>query len=139
MINSVNIAGNLTRDMEVRTAQTGLQIGTVGIAVNDRRKNKNTGEWKNEPSFFDLKMFGTRAEKIAPYLTKGTKVSVQGKLIQERWEKDGKTASRVFVYIDEIEFLNAKGAGEAAPEPVPAYAEAAAEPAEAYYDQDIPF
>ncbi len=128
MINSVNIAGNLTRDMEIRTAKTGLQIGTVGIAVNDRRKNKNTGEWEDDPSFFDLKMFGTRAEKLAPYLTKGTKVSIQGKLIQERWEKDGKTVGRVFVYIDEIEFLSSKGGKAAEGTPAGAEAHPLAEP-----------
>ena len=72
-INRVVISGNLTRDPEVRRTQGGMAIMSFGVAVNDRRKN-NAGEWEDYANFIDCTMFGSRAEAISDYLSKGSKV-----------------------------------------------------------------
>ena len=81
-INRVTITGNLTRDPEVRNTQSGMAVLNLGVAVNDRRKNDQTGEWEDVPNFIDCVMFGTRAESVARYIRKGSKVAIEGKL---RW------------------------------------------------------
>lgn len=105
-VNSVTLAGNLTRDCELRTTQSGSAVLSMGVAVNERRKDAS-GNWVDNPQFFDLSMFGNRAEKIAPYLTKGTKVTVQGRLHYSSWQaQDGSKRSKVDVIVDEIEFMS---------------------------------
>lgn len=117
-INSVSLCGNLTRDMEVRATSSGYPIGQVGIAVNERRKNRQTGEWEDNPNFFDLVVLGERANSLAPRLTKGTKVAVGGKLRFTSWEKDGQRRSKVDVIVDDLEFLSQRqGAQQQAYQP----------------------
>lgn len=105
-INKVFISGNLTRDCELRSTAAGTNILTFGVAVNDRRKNQQTGEWEDVPNFVDCVMFGSRAEKLAHYLAKGTKVAIDGKLRWSQWEKDGARRSKLEVIVDEIEFMS---------------------------------
>ena len=105
-INRVNISGNLTRDPELRQTQGGMAILSLGVAVNDRRKNAQTGEWEDVHNFVDCVVFGTRAEKLAQYLAKGTKVAIEGKLRWSQWEKDGARRSKLEVIVDEIEFMS---------------------------------
>ena len=107
-INHVTLSGNLTRDSELRTTQGGTNILSFGIAVNDRRKNQQTGEWEDVPNYFDCTLFGARAEKLSQYLTKGTKVAVSGRLHYSSWEKDGQKRSKVDVIVDDLEFLSAR-------------------------------
>ena len=111
-INRVSLSGNLTRDPELRAAQGGTAILRLGIAVNDRRKNQQTGEWEDYPNFVDCVMFGTRAEKLGAYLCKGTKVAVEGKLRYSSWETDeGQKRSKLEVVVDEIEFMSQRQDG----------------------------
>lgn len=105
-INMVVVTGNLTRPPEIRRTQGGMAVLNLGIAVNDRRKNSQTGQWEDYPNFIDCTMFGERAEKVAQYLDKGSKVAIQGKLRYSSWERDGQKRSKVEVAIDEIEFLS---------------------------------
>ena len=105
-INRVNISGNLTRDPELRQTQGGMAILSLGVAVNDRRKNQQTGEWEDVPNFVDCVVFGTRAEKLAQFLAKGSKVAIEGKLRWSQWEKDGAKRSKLEVIVDEIEFMS---------------------------------
>lgn len=108
-INRVNISGNLTRDAELRQTQGGMAILNIGVAVNDRRKNQQTGEWEDVPNFVDCVVFGTRAEKLAQFLAKGAKVAIEGKLRWSQWEKDGAKRSKLEVVVDEIEFMSRGG------------------------------
>lgn len=108
-INRVNISGNLTRDPELRQTQGGMAILSLGVAVNDRRKNQQTGEWEDVPNFVDCVVFGTRAEKLAQFLAKGSKVAIEGKLRWSQWEKDGAKRSKLEVIVDEIEFMSRGG------------------------------
>ena len=105
-INRVNISGNLTRDPELRHTQGGMAVLSMGVAVNDRRKNQQTGEWEDYANFIDCTMFGPRAEKLAQHLAKGTKVAIDGKLRWSQWEKDGAKRSKLEVIVDEIEFMS---------------------------------
>ncbi len=141
-INRVNITGNLTRDPELRTTASGMAIMNLGVAVNDRRKNPQSGEWEDSPNFIDCTMFGTRAEAVSRFLSKGSKVAIEGKLRWHQWEtSDGQKRSKVDVIIDEIEFMTGRGDGAGAPSAAPrATASAPAAPVDAVYDdEDIPF
>ncbi len=108
-INRVIISGNLTRDSELRSTASGTSVLSLGVAVNDRRKNSQTGQWEDHPNFVDCKMFGSRAESLSRYLAKGTKVSIEGKLSYSSWKgKDGHNHSKLDVLVDEIEFMSAR-------------------------------
>ena len=149
-INRVIISGNLTRDPELRSTAGGLPVLGLGVAVNDRRKNQQTGEWEDYPNFIDCTMFGARAESLSRYLSKGTKVSVEGKLRWSQWEREGQKRSKLEVIVDELEFMSSRnsdsssyGGGYAAPAAAPAPAPAAVPPvvdaSSSVYDEDIPF
>lgn len=105
-INRVVISGNLTRDIELRQTAGGMAVASLGVAVNDRRRNPQTGEWEDVPNFIGCTFFGDRAAKLAPYLVKGTKVCIEGKLRFSQWEKDGQKRSKLEVIVDEIEFMS---------------------------------
>lgn len=135
MLNTVAVTGNLTRDSELRATKNDSFILTFSIAVNERRKQED-GTWEDEPSYFDCKLFGKRAQGAASYLVKGTKVTVQGKLRQERWKtKDGQSRSSVLIVVDEFEFMSRAGQT-----PQPGFAaNAPASPQDGVYDEDLPF
>jgi len=103
-INQVTISGNLGRDSELRKTQSGMAILSFTVAVNERRKNSQ-GEWSDYTNWIGVSIFGTRAEKLHDYLTKGTKVCVQGKLRYSEWERDGVKKSKIEVIADEIELM----------------------------------
>lgn len=153
-INRVVISGNLTRDPEIRNTQSGMAVMGFGMAVNDRRKNPHTGEWEDYANYIDCTMFGTRAESVSRFLSKGTKVTVEGKLRWSQWERDGQKRSKVEVVVDEIELMSGGQRPQQAPQPqmappmqqgyapmmqpqyqqpVPQYQQPAV------YDEDIPF
>lgn len=104
-INRVVLTGNLTRDPEVRRTQSGMAIMSFGIAVNDRRKNSQTGEWEDYANFIDCTMFGTRAEAASNYLSKGSKIGLEGKLRYSTWERDGQKRSKLEVIVEEVEIF----------------------------------
>lgn len=79
-INRATISGNLTRDPELRVTASGMPVLGFGVAVNDRRKNNKTGEWEDYPNFIDCTMFGARTESVSKFLSKGSKVAIEGKL-----------------------------------------------------------
>ena len=145
-INRVVISGNLTRDPELRATATGMQVMNFGVAVNDRRRNPQTGEWEDYPNFVDCVMFGTRAEAVGRYLAKGAKVAIEGKLRYSSWEKEGQRRSKLEVIVDEIEFMSRGQQGEAggyvpvpAPQQAPAPMASPVPPVVDVYDEDIPF
>ena len=147
-INRVNISGNLTRDPEMRVTAGGTQVMSFGVAVNDRRRNQQTGEWEDYPNFVDCVMFGTRAEALSRYLSKGAKVALEGKLRYSSWERDGQRRSKLEVVVDDIEFMSRGQQVGQDSAPVASAPRAAAPqqtrpaqtpPTPDVYDQDIPF
>lgn len=145
-INRVNITGNLTRDPELRATAGGTQMLAFGVAVNDRRKNTQTGAWEDVPNFVDCIVFGQRAEAVSRFISKGSKVAIEGKLRYSSWEnKEGQRRSKLEVIVDEIDFLSRQGqqvtspAAEAAKvADTPVYGTPRASEPE-FYDADIPF
>lgn len=126
-INRVAITGNLTRDPEVRNTSSGLPVMSMTVAVNDRRKNPQTGDWEDYPNFVDCTLFGSRAEGVAKYLSKGSKVAIEGKLRQSTWERDGQKRSKLEVIVDEVEFMSQGQKPSQQPSQ------------QNIYDEDIPF
>jgi len=103
------IIGHITRDIETKYNGEGLCIASLGIAINEKRKGKE------EASFFDVKAFGKTAENIAKFFTKGKPILVEGRLTQERWEKDGQKRSKVVIIADTFAFVGGnKGEGNSA-------------------------
>ena len=104
-MNQVVISGNITRDAEMRMAGE-MPVLSFGLAVNDRVKNKQSGEWEDSPNFFDVKVFGKFAESITAKANKGARVVVNGRLKHSTWEaKDGGKRSKVEVIANNIEFI----------------------------------
>jgi single-strand DNA-binding protein len=153
-INKVVITGNLTRDPELRATPSGMSVLSIGVAVNDRRKNSSTGEWEEFPNFLDCVTFGSRADGLAKVLTKGAKVAIEGKLRWSQWEtKEGQKRSKVEILIDDLEFFSSRSntgggsdynagstqhaAGSASASVTDAQIPAA--PEVTVYDDDIPF
>lgn len=102
-INHVVIAGNLTRDPELKATRGGNPVLTFGVAVNDSRRNSQTGEYEDYPNFIDIAIFGNMAEAMGKILHKGMKVTIDGKLRYTSWEKDGQRRSNVSVVAQHIE------------------------------------
>ena len=117
-INKVCISGNLTRDPELRATAGGTQVLSFGVAVNDRRRNQQTGEWEDHPNFVDCTMFGNRAEALARILRKGMKVAIEGRLRYSSWEdkNGGGRRSKLEVVPDEIELMSQGQNGQQAPQ-----------------------
>ena len=84
----------------------------MGMAVNDRRKNQQTGEWEDAPNFVDVVVFGTRGESLSRFLSKGSKVAIEGKLRWREWEnQQGEKRSKLEIVADDIEFMSSRGEG----------------------------
>lgn len=133
-LNQVTLSGNLGKDSELRMTATGTAVLTFSIAVNERRRQQD-GTYQDKTSWLDCVMFGARAQGIEPYLRRGTKLSLTGHLNQNKYEKDGRTYSRVEIIVDEVELMNARREAqqpEGAPAPAPVQAAS-------IYDDDIPF
>ena len=136
-INRVVLTGNLTRDPEVRRTQSGMAIMSFGLAVNDRRKNNQTGEWEDYVNFVDCTMFGSRAEALSSYLSKGSKVGIDGTLRYSSWERNGQRHSKLEVIVDEIELLGGNKQGnQSNPQQVKAEV---IDSTGGVYDDDCPF
>jgi single-strand DNA-binding protein len=136
-INRVVISGNLTRDPELRATAGGMAILKLGIAVNDRRKNQQSGEWEDVPNFFDVTVFGQRGESLSRFLSKGSKIAVEGKLRWSQWEtQEGDKRSKVEIIADDIEFMSSRDGGGSGGASYDAPAPAAKPDT---FEDDIPF
>lgn len=106
-INKVIIAGNLTRDGELKQTQAGMNILNFCVAVNDYKVDSTTGERNDYANFFDCTMFGERAAKLAPYLRLGSKVAVEGRLHYNVWlTKEGDKRSRITITAQDVELMS---------------------------------
>ena len=150
-VNSVSITGNLTRDPELKATAGGAGVLSMGVAVNERRKDPATGEWGDYPNYVDCVVFGNRAAALSCILAKGAKVALHGRLRQDRWtDADGRPRSRIEVVADEVDLMQrrdpapqaapmAAAPAAQAPRPATPAAQAPADPAADLCDEDIPF
>jgi single-strand DNA-binding protein len=111
-INVVVITGNLTRDPELRSTQSGTSVCKLRVAVNSRRRDQS-GEWVDKPNFFDVTVFGAQGENCANYLSKGRPVAVEGRLDWSEWDAtDGSgKRSKVEIVANSVQFLGSRDGG----------------------------
>lgn len=134
-MNKLTIIGNLTRDVELRTTQSGKSVANFTLAVNRRAK---PGE-KAEADFFRVSVWDKQAETCQKYLAKGRKVCVIGSVSVNTYNaNDGSTRATLEVFAQDVEFLDS--AKQDAPQ---TEARGAAQPhAPQYtpvYNEDLPF
>lgn len=118
--NRVVLVGNLTRDPQVRQTSSGTAVADIGLAANERYRNKD-GEQVETTCFVDIVAWGRQAECCGQYLSKGASVLVEGRLQLDRWEtEDGQKRSKMRVKADRVRFLGrAKSADATGPEAEP--------------------
>jgi single-strand DNA-binding protein len=101
--NSITLVGNLTRDPELRFTAGGRAKTAFGLAVNRRWMDRNTNEWQEQTSFFNIVCWGDLAENVQESLAKGSRAMVSGRLEQRSWEtENGDKRSVVEVVADEV-------------------------------------
>ena len=101
--NNVTVVGNLTRDPELRFTNSGRPQCQFGLACNRRWQNRQTQEWEEATSFFDVVIWGDMAENVSDSLSKGDRVVVDGRLEQRSWEtQEGDRRSKVEIVADEV-------------------------------------
>ncbi len=154
--NRVILMGNLTRDPELRHLPNNTPVVDIGLAVNDRYKDRNSGEYIDRPNYIDCTAFGQPAESIARFFAKGRPILIEGKLRYEQWDdkNTGQKRSKIKVVIDQWTFCDSKrdaaggGGGGSAPAggnrpqsaPATNYAAPSGGPAhEPIAEDDIPF
>ena len=138
--NKVQLAGNLTRDPQVRFLANERAVADFGLAVNRQWKDTN-GEKREEVAFIDVESFGRTAELVGQYLTKGSPCFIEGRLRLDTWEdkKTGEKRSKIKVVAESVQFTGAKKehdqhGADAAPDPQKPQKPAAAKP-----DDEPPF
>lgn len=149
-INRVAISGNIGNDPDLRQTASGMQVLSFSVAVNDRVKGED-GQWTDRPNWIDCTMFGARAQSVSRFLSKGSKVAIEGKLRWSQWERDGQKRSKIEVIVDEIEFMTSRSdaPSQATAQPVRQQApyqpqmggmpQAVGPVTGTIYDDDIPF
>ena len=110
-LNRVMIIGNTGRDAELRYTANGTAVSDFSMAVNSRRRSQS-GEYEDETEWFQVVLFGDRAERISQYITKGKQLYVEGRLRTRNWDDDqGVRHYRTEVLANNIEFLDRRGEG----------------------------
>jgi len=129
-INVVILSGNLGKDVEVRYTQSGKAVGTFSLAVNSSAKD-SSGNWADKTDWFNILAWDKLAELAQQYLTKGSKVSVQGRLSNSSWEdkQTGEKKYRTEIVASDIIFLDSKGDSKST----------ASNSSTAEEDQELPF
>lgn len=109
--NKVLLMGNLTRDVELKYTPSNMAVANIGIAVNHRFKTKE-GEWKDEPTFVDCEAWGSTAENISKFFSKGRPIFLEGRLKLDQWQdKEGGNRSKLKVVVENFQFVDSKGGG----------------------------
>jgi len=115
-LNKVMLIGRLTRDPEVRAFSNGGKVAKFGFAVNNRKKNSQTGQWEDEPVFLNVEAFnrgefGKQAD-LCEQLRKGSQVFIEGHLQLDQWtSQDGQKRSQIKVVVDNFQYLEPRGEG----------------------------
>jgi single-strand DNA-binding protein len=107
-INRVIITGNLTKDPELRALPSGTSVCELRIACNGRRKNASSGQWEDDPNFFNVTVWGQQGENCKRYLSKGRGVAIDGRLNWREWETEGQKRSAVDIIAETVQFLGGR-------------------------------
>ncbi len=120
--NKVILMGNLTRDPELKHLPRGTAVCELSLAVNKTWKD-DSGQRQERTSFFGCSAFGSTAENLAKYFSKGKPILIEGELTQETWEdkETGKKREKTKVRVERFEFVggndNRQGGQSSAPRP----------------------
>ena len=141
-MNKLTIIGNLTRDPELRTTSSGINVCSFTVAVNRRRSSQNTNQ--PEADFFRVSAWRQLGENCQRYLTKGRKVCVMGPVsVQSFTGNDGQTRYSLEVTAEDVEFLSSRNddanSGYTAAAPVQSSAPAMDKGFQEVDDEDLPF
>jgi single-strand DNA-binding protein len=108
-INRVILTGNLTRDPELRSLQSGTSVCSLRIATNSRRRDPS-GEWVDKPNYFSVTVWGAQGENCARFLSKGRPVAIDGRLDWREWQaQDGSKRESVEIVAESVQFLGSRG------------------------------
>ena len=111
-LNKVQIAGNLTRDPELRYTPNNTAVCSFSIATNRKWKSA-AGEQQEEVTFIDCDAWGKTAEVINEHLRKGRPIFIEGRLKLDQWDdKDGGKRSKMKVVVDSFQFVDSKPGGQ---------------------------
>jgi len=107
--NKVIIAGNLTRDVELKHTPKGTAVAKLGIAIN-RSWTGDDGQKREDVTFVDVDAFGKQAETLAKYIKKGRSILIEGRLKLDQWDdkQTGQKKSRLGVLLESFSFLDSK-------------------------------
>ncbi len=108
-LNKVMLIGNLGRDPEIRYSQQGLAVVNFSIATSEQWTDKNTGERQEKTEWHRIVVFGKQAETCERYLSKGSRIYIEGRLQTRSWEKDGQTHYTTEVVASNFMFLGGRG------------------------------
>ncbi len=134
-VNKVIIVGNLGQDPDTKYMPNGDAVVNITIATSESWKDKSTGAKREKTEWHKVVMFRRLAEIAAEYLTKGSKVYIEGKLQTRKWQaKDGSDRYTTEIIAHEMQMLDSKGS-----QPKPVQTQTAKPVVEADIDQDIPF
>ena len=107
-INRVVLTGNLTRDPELRSLQSGTSVCSLRIASNSRRR-ETSGEWVDKPNYFSVTVWGAQGENCARFLAKGRPVCIDGRLDWREWTaQDGSKRESVEIVAESVQFLGSR-------------------------------
>lgn len=114
-LNKVMLIGRLTRDPEIRSFASGGRVAAFGFAVNNRKKNAQTGQWEDEPVYIDCDAFnrgefGKLADTIEKYLRKGSQAYLEGRLKLDQWDDKttGQKRSKLKLVVDAMQMLDGR-------------------------------
>ena len=128
-LNRVVFTGNLTSDPELRALPSGSSVCSIRVACNTMRKNSE-GEWVRKPNYINVSIFGVSGENVHRYLSKGSRVGIDGRLEWREWNSEGVKRQALEIVADTVQFLNPATTEEApASEEHPSAASAENKPA----------
>ena len=104
-VNQVILLGNLTRDPELRTTPNGQNVVGFSLALNRSYKDQ-AGEWQEVTDYVDIVAWAALAERVAQYLSRGSRCLIQGRLQSRSWEQEGQKRSKVEVLANDVTFLD---------------------------------
>lgn len=139
-LNKVFLFGNITRDPELKSLPSGIQVASFGLATN--RRTKRDGRWEDQAEFHNIVTFGKTAELVSQYLKKGSSLLVEGRIQTRSWEKDGHKNYRTEIIAERVQFGPRRdGQGPSAPREGGAAPAASSKPAKdegiEYPEEDI--
>ena len=110
-LNKVMLIGNLTRDPELKSLPSGIQVTSFSLATNRVYRDRD-GNKQEQAEYHNIVVFGRQAETSAQYLKKGDSAMIEGRLQTRSWEKDGQKQYRTEIVADSVQFGAKRGMSE---------------------------